>query len=604
MDQTEKRRFAFFVCHHKPGPMHRDDIFTPIHVGAALARTELPLCARDDSGDNISSKNPNFCELTALYWMWKNVEADYYGLFQYRRFLHFKRIGAPSVAVHEFTPETTAQLGWTRPQIEAMFAQYDIVTSKRWAVHPAGLFKLTMSNYDFYAKEHNIRDLDVVIAIIKEKHPEVYPYVLRYLYSEKCTFANLFAMRADYFKRYAEWLFSVLFSAQARIDVSGYDPYQKRVFGFLAERLCGGYVDYLAATENARVGEATVVFGIFAKPVTDGKRVLDAIEAQRAPARAYLVPERVHVTFAIDDKYAPHCGAAIASLLGAIHERQQLTIHILHDESLSPESRTLLASLAKRPETTVDFVPIASKQFEFFPSNRKHITRATYYRLVLHKVLPAEVKKTIYIDADVILADNICRIWVDLDDNFAAACADEGGVMQTRRLGLPLSHTYFNAGVCVFNLEKLRACDADILYLEAYAHNRKLISLQDQDILNIAFCDRIKLLPLRWNANARLYRWNDLDYKYSEAEATEAALNPGLIHYTDSSKPWHAACRHPLAPLYWRWRDETPWARDFIHSLMFDVAAWRARNKEWGRNLERRLRPHIKALTRKLRPRS
>ncbi|MCW2317540.1 lipopolysaccharide biosynthesis glycosyltransferase [Rhodoblastus acidophilus] len=598
MTQDSNRKFAFFVCHHKPGPLFRDEIFTPIQVGAALAKAPLPQCVRDDEGENISSKNPSYCELTALYWMWKNVDAEYYGLFQYRRFLNFKRIGAPSNTFNDFSREKVEQLGWTRPKIEAVFQQYDIVTSPRWNVHPVGLGHLVMSNYDFYAKEHNIRDLDAVIEVVKNKYPDVFPFLLRYLYSERCTFANLMAMRSDYFKSYAEWLFDVLFEAEKAIDISGYDFYQKRVFGFLSERLCGAYIDYLKATRGARVAEAGVVFGVFAKPVTDGAQALRNIEAQTAPARDYLVPERVHVTFAIDDTYAPHCGAAIASLLGNIHERQQLTIHILHDETLSPRSRGLLASLLRRPETQIDFIEIPAKDFEFFPNNRAHISRATYYRLVLHKVLPAEVKKTIYIDADVILADNICRIWVDLEDNFAAACADEGGVLQTRRLGLPLSHTYFNAGVCVFNLEKLRGCDADLLYLESYAYNRKLISLQDQDILNIAFCDKTKLLPLRWNANARLYRWNDLEYKYSETEAQDAALHPGLIHYTDSSKPWNPRCEHPLVSLYWRWRNETPWRRGALARLAFNLTAWRWRNRDFARQFERRMRPRVKAIGR------
>jgi lipopolysaccharide biosynthesis glycosyltransferase len=601
---SEKRKFAFFVCHHKPGPVHRDEIFTPIQVGAALARTPLPQCERDDVGDNISTKNPSFCELTALYWMWKNVEADYYGLFQYRRFLNFKRVGTTASTFNAFTPEKVAQLGWTRPRIEAMFEKYDIVTSPRWNVHPAGLDAQVMSNYDFYAKEHNIRDLDAVIAVIKERFPELYPYVLRNIYSEKCMFANLFVMRADYFKLYAEWLFYVLFAVEEKIDISGYDSYQSRVFGFLSERLCGAYVDYLVATKSARIAEASVVIGVFPKPVKDGNLVLRNIEARAIQARDHLEPERVHVTFAIDDNYAPHCGAAIASMLANIHERQQLTIHILHDETLSTKSQGLLTSLLRRPETEIDFIEIPARDFAFYPDNRPHISRATYYRLVLHKVLPAEVKKTIYIDADVILADNICKIWVDLEDQFAAACADEGGVMQTRRLGLPLNHTYFNAGVCVFNLEKLRGCDADLLYLESYAHNRKFISLQDQDILNIAFCEKTKLLPLRWNANARLYRWNDLDYKYTESEAREAALNPGLIHYTDSSKPWHARCVHPLAPLYWRWRDRTPWARNRFEKTWFAFAAWFWRNRGRGRNLEQRLRPYFKKIAARPKPAS
>ncbi|MBB4196503.1 lipopolysaccharide biosynthesis glycosyltransferase [Rhodoblastus sphagnicola] len=471
------------------------------------------------------------------------------------------------------------------------------MTSPRWNVHPVGLNRMIMTNYEFYAREHHIGDLDIVLELVKEQSPDVYPYVLRYVHGKQCTFANIAVMRKDYFEQYASWLFPILFAAEQKIDTSSYDPHQKRVFGFLSERLCGAYIDYLQATQNARVTQLGVAFGAFAKPVTDGALVLNTIAEQVARAQELLIAERVHVTFAIDNNYAPHCGAAIASLIGAIHPRQPLTIHILHDDSLSEKNQLRLASLTRETAATVEFVDVDSRSLEIFPDNRAHISRATYFRLMLHKLLPETVEKTIYIDADVILADNICKIWLDLDDRFAAACADEGGVLQSRRLGLPITHSYFNAGVCVFNLKKLRGIDADALYLTAYLDNKALITLQDQDILNIAFRNSALELPLRWNANARLYRWNDLDYRYSEEEAQAAALKPGLIHFTDSSKPWHSHCQHPLAPLYWQWRQTTPWARRGVQNIrLFSVRAMIDRILSAGRRLEQDFRPYLKAL--------
>ncbi|MCW2283618.1 lipopolysaccharide biosynthesis glycosyltransferase [Rhodoblastus acidophilus] len=303
------------------------------------------------------------------------------------------------------------------------------------------------------------------------------------------------------------------------------------------------------------------VFGRdFEVPARDAAKIIAGIDARNAEAVSRLVPERVHVTFAIDDAYAPHCGAAIASLLGNIHPRQELTVHILHDQNFSDSSRARLSALFRTPEARIDFIQVRAEEFEIFPDNRPHISRATYYRLALHRLLPNEVAKTIYIDADVILADNIGQIWVDLGDHLCGACVDEGGVEQSKRLGLPASHIYFNAGVCVFNIAKLRSCNADQLYRDAFLSYRERIALQDQDILNIAFCDKTLALPLRWNANARLYRFNELERLYSAEDARAAAENPGLIHYTDMSKPWHPGCRHPLTPLYWRWRAQTAWA--------------------------------------------
>ena len=73
------------VCCHKQDVMASQEPYMPIHVGKAL-HPELDLGIQgDNTGDNISEKNPLYCELTALYWVWKNVDADYKGLFHYRR---------------------------------------------------------------------------------------------------------------------------------------------------------------------------------------------------------------------------------------------------------------------------------------------------------------------------------------------------------------------------------------------------------------------------------------------------------------------------------------------------------------------------------------
>ena len=68
-----------YVAVHKPGLFATSPGYQPIHVGRALATQDLGLPG-DDTGDHISALNPNFCELTLLYWMWKNATADVVGL--------------------------------------------------------------------------------------------------------------------------------------------------------------------------------------------------------------------------------------------------------------------------------------------------------------------------------------------------------------------------------------------------------------------------------------------------------------------------------------------------------------------------------------------
>ena len=75
------------VCAHKKDFVMDNELYMPLQVGKAIAKVDLGFQG-DDTGDNISAKNPNYCELTGLYWAWKNLDADYIGLAHYRR--HFK----------------------------------------------------------------------------------------------------------------------------------------------------------------------------------------------------------------------------------------------------------------------------------------------------------------------------------------------------------------------------------------------------------------------------------------------------------------------------------------------------------------------------------
>ena len=74
-------------CHKADQQVPHHPLLYPIQVGAALSHTHFADFIHDDSGDNISLKNARYCELTAQYWAWKNLNADYYGLFHYRRYL-------------------------------------------------------------------------------------------------------------------------------------------------------------------------------------------------------------------------------------------------------------------------------------------------------------------------------------------------------------------------------------------------------------------------------------------------------------------------------------------------------------------------------------
>lgn len=575
-----KNHIFIGICYHKDSPILRTEYLVPIQVGRAVAKKILPDMLGDDTGDNISYKNQNWSELTGLYWMWKNVIADYYGLMQYRRILNFS--GTSDYRTRRFVPireRECKKFGWDDVKISEACASHDIITSPLWGVHPVGAPHMLMSNYAMYAREHFAKDMDVVEALVNEKSPELSPFMTQMLIDRHAFFGNIVIMRSDIFDSYCHWLFGILEAAERQIDISTYDSYQRRIWGFLAERLAIVYVNYAKHVIGAKVCRKPLVMGSSAPVPISAAEVRTAIEVQAKSARSAPAPhgenEPINVLLAIDENYAPHAGVTIRSAIDTAHRPESLHFFVLEGGSLSKETKEKLSTIVKDGGGEIDFVKVDKQAFAWLPMNRDHISIETYFRLVMDKLLPVSIKKIIYIDADTIVADSLSHLWnVDLKDKPIGACADEGGVLQSRRLRLPLSHKYFNAGVAVFDLEKIRMMDFPSAVMKAYRENGEYITLQDQDILNIVFCDKCFLLPLRWNVNARVFLENELEPSYTPEEAIEAATAPGIIHFTDVRKPWKEKCRHPLRKIYWEYRNKTPWRDAPGDAVRRKLKAW------------------------------
>lgn len=222
------------VCCHKPGDFISNDVYMPIQVGKAISQYDLGIQG-DDTGDNISKENPNFCELTGLYWAWKNMKpVDYIGLCHYRRYFNFHEHGS---AFKGYTIKKSSDLkglDLTLPDIDKLFRKYDIVMTK--PEHYPYSLKID------YAACHVSEDLRTLFSIVDDIYPE-YDKAMDTVFnkSNKLRPCNMFIMRWADFQRYCKWLFDILFEARKRINIEHYNPRQARIWGYMAERLMSVY---------------------------------------------------------------------------------------------------------------------------------------------------------------------------------------------------------------------------------------------------------------------------------------------------------------------------------------------------------------------------
>lgn len=209
------------IATHKKYQMPTNDIYLPLHVGRE-GKEDIGY-EGDNTGDNISTKNPYFCELTGLYWAWKNLEADYVGLVHYRRYLTTsKRI--PKKEEDKFNYVLKKE------EIDKLLDDTDIILPKKRHYYIENL-------YSHYKHTMYIEPLDETRNIIEEKCPE-YLEEFDKLHKRTSMHAfNMFIMKKEILDAYCTWLFDILFELEKRIDVSQYDAFHARFFGRVSERL-------------------------------------------------------------------------------------------------------------------------------------------------------------------------------------------------------------------------------------------------------------------------------------------------------------------------------------------------------------------------------
>ena len=232
-----ENKVKILVVTHKPVKVYHDDVYIPIQVGRNLSEYELNWQG-DNTGDNISDKNLTYCELTAQYWAWKNLKGvEYIGLCHYRRYFDFHRQGKLFLSQTNYSDQIFSSLDLSIP--DTVFDYIDegkIVLAK-----PVNLRE---SVYVQYCLKHISDDLRILEKVVKETG-EMYDRAFRKVVYESHKFSpfNMFIMRWDEFECYCDWLFQVLKSVEERIDISCYNMVQKRVYGYMAERLLNVYVE-------------------------------------------------------------------------------------------------------------------------------------------------------------------------------------------------------------------------------------------------------------------------------------------------------------------------------------------------------------------------
>ncbi len=204
------------VACHKECPVPADPAYLPLHVGH-FGKSDIGFTP-DDTGENISSKNHMYSELTGLFWAWKNLECDYMGLVHYRRYFSLKKTGK------------TLEDVLSGKDAENLLKKYSVIVPKKRRYY-------VTSVYNHYSKTCGAEHLDSTRRILAEDCPEYLDSFDRVMKKREAFMFNMMIMGKDLLNEYCSWLFPVLERLENSTDSSGYSDFEMRFVGRVAERL-------------------------------------------------------------------------------------------------------------------------------------------------------------------------------------------------------------------------------------------------------------------------------------------------------------------------------------------------------------------------------
>ena len=278
----------------------------------------------------------------------------------------------------------------------------------------------------------------------------------------------------------------------------------------------------------------------------------------------------LHVSCAADARYLRHSAAMLHSVLAQSGD-EAVHVHYLHGPALPAGDAQGLREMVEAGGGRISFLEIADERVRGLPAldpgtgpAGERISSTMWYRIFLPELLP-DVDRVLYLDVDTLAAAPLGPLWgTELGDHYLAAVSNVfqlDHLPRLRDLGLDDPRDYFNSGVVLFNLERMRR-DGSTEELRRYGlEHRDELWWPDQDTLNLVLGSRRVALHPRWNCMNSLMEFPWANYVFGLRAVAEARGAPGIRHYEGpgQNKPWNYLCPTDRRALYLEHRRGTPW---------------------------------------------
>lgn len=534
----------YVTCFNNKIMIPDNDLFELVQGGAANSKQHLPGMLHDDTGKNISELNPRFNDAATIYWAWQNFDNDYYGFFQYRRFLSFNA-DILKKNHYEYQYNTNDEKAFAEMHLLDAEKMRDFI--ERYDVITCNYLQYDKNYYSLYQQfcevpyQHE-KDLNLLIEVIQQRSPEFMPAVRKYLFEDgKGYFANLFIMRKKYFRKLCEWMFDILFEFDRRMDYTGYSFGEKRIPGYCSERLLGIFYTYLQMNdESCRFGTLQKCFF-----KTTREQPLDPMFMETKCT--------VPIVLSASKQSLPYCNVTVQSILDHASPDYFYDIVILHEE-IAPYTMKRFIGTTDAKNCSIRFANISSYFVGSVVRENGDISKEECYRFVLCDVM-RQYNKVVCLDSGVIVLRDIADLMqIEMDGYVLAAVQGankthlEGDGQRTLKKGYFASapQEQFLTDILVYSVEEFNRL-ADWKGMLKAAEEQRGSSIQT--VLNRVAQGHIKQLDPMWNITSE--------------NIGQAWQQCGVVRYTGPRKPWNDP-EISFGDVFWETAKRVPLYSDIV----------------------------------------
>lgn len=267
----------------------------------------------------------------------------------------------------------------------------------------------------------------------------------------------------------------------------------------------------------------------------------------------------IEILLCTDENYAPYCAVVISSIIQNSKNSKELNFYIL-TPGLKTNTERLLSDMVSSYGANIDILTVSTKEFDSL--DLKRFGLGSILRLFMHRYLPKNCEKVIYLDCDLLILDNISDLYsIDLENRLLGAVTDLCSPREYDRRFKSINYEYFNTGVLLVDLNKWASSGIGERAF-AYLKNNINLDYPDQDALNHILAGDWYSLDLCWNFQPAAYTGYEKHYNYLNNRRQElwgAVTGPKIVHFIGGIKPWHSTCLHPLQDMFLKYSQQTPW---------------------------------------------